>query len=68
MNAPSADEPNLQVATVASIGEVMEGWKAESGSGVSTTPTPDEQDHELPPLQLRRQGKPARSGRAKARN
>jgi hypothetical protein len=68
MNAPSTDEPNLQVATVASIGEVMKGWKAEFGGGVSTTPTPGEPDHELPPLRLRRRAKPARSDRAKARN
>jgi hypothetical protein len=57
VNAPSADEPNLQVATVASVGEVMEGWKAESGTGMSTPP-PDEPRSDLPPLRLRRPSRP----------
>jgi hypothetical protein len=59
MNAPSADEPNLQVATVVTVGEVMEGWKGESGTGI-TSPASDESSRDLPPLKLRRVPRPTR--------
>jgi hypothetical protein len=53
----SSDEPNLQVATIQSLGKVMKGWDLESGSGLWT---PEQQDvqPDLPPLQL---GRSARS-------
>ncbi len=51
MNAPSADEPNLQVATVVEIGEVMKDWKNEPGSG-TWTGTENRATHDLPPLRL----------------
>jgi hypothetical protein len=51
VNAPSADEPNLQVATVVEVGQVMKEWKSESGSGTWTR-SEDQSAPDLPPLRL----------------
>jgi hypothetical protein len=51
VNAPSVDEPNLQIATVIEVGEVMKQWKVESGTG-TWTGAEGEVQRALPPLRL----------------